>query len=197
MMNNNRFTQDFYQPQPQTKQIDRINLIDVKARFFSALIFGALIFLVLIIASFAFGWHWLIAVGGGLVTFGFMFYTEITDAKSYQAPKQLAQQLPQQTTPQAVTITAEVKKENKIQMITFQADPEAVGKFARKVTKFHAGFSEKTAQKCGVHQEQFNLMRDEFIKSGWAEWKNPLNRKLGVVLKDDGIAWLEKAGGVE
>lgn len=192
-----------YQPQPtqlpsRAGQNNRITVDDVRARGISSAIFGLLAFMVVLILSVVFEFHWLLALGAGLVTFGWFYFAEMADAKLYQSPQSpiydyQREMLPQQPT-QITRITAEVKTKNGMQIAEFQCDPTALKSFARKITHHRAGFSEKTAQKCGITQETFNQMRDQFIKSGWAEWKNPGNHRLGVNLLAGGVAWLEKAG---
>lgn len=187
------------QPLPaRAGQNNRITVDDVRARGISAAIFGLLAFFGTLTLSITFNFHWLLALGAGLVVFGWFYFSEMTDAKQYQAPispfplfDYQKEMLPQ---PTITRITAEVKTQNGLQIAEFDADPSALKSFARKVTLHRAGFSEKTAQKCGITQEQFNQMRDQFIKSGWAEWKNPGNHRLGVNLLAGGVAWLEKAG---
>lgn len=192
-----------YQPPAQplpsrAGQNNRITVDDVRARGISSAIFGFLAFTVVLILSVVFEFHWLLALGAGLVTFGWFYFAEMADAKQYQAPisplplfDYQKEMLPQ---PIITRITAEVKTKNGMQIAEFQCDPTALKSFARKITLHRAGFSEKTAQKCGITQETFNQMRDQFLKTGWAEWKNAGNHRLGVNLLAGGVAWLEKAG---
>lgn len=187
------------QPLPaRAGQNNRITVDDVRARGISAAIFGLLAFFGTLTLSITFNFHWLLALGAGLVTFGWFYFAEMADAKLYQSPQSpiydyQREMLPQQP-PQITRITAEVKTQNGMQIAEFQCDPTALKSFARKITLHRAGFSEKTAQKCGITQETFNQMRDQFLKTGWAEWKNAGNHRLGVNLLAGGVAWLEKAG---
>lgn len=69
-----------YQPQPtqlpsRAGQNNRITVDDVRARGISSAIFGFLAFTVVLILSVVFEFHWLLALGAGLVTFGW-FYNE-------------------------------------------------------------------------------------------------------------------------
>jgi hypothetical protein len=185
------------QPVSRAGQNNRITVDDVQARFISALIFGVVAW-VISLGMFAFAnIHWLLSLPVGMIVFSAFYFVEMRDAKQYQAP--LGTYGPQQSPaePQRIThvITGEMKTGTKTTRIEFEADPEAVAKFSRKVTMFNSGFSEKTAQKCGITQPQWEGMRDQFIGREWAKWKNPAWHRAGVDLLPDGIAWLKKAAG--
>ena len=190
-----------YQPPAQplpsrAGQNNRITVDDVRARGISSAIFGLLAFMVVLILSVVFEFHWLLALGAGLVTFGWFYFAEMADAKLYQSPQSpiydyQREMLPQQP-PQITRITAEVKTQNGMQIAEFQCDSGALRIFAEAVTRGKP-FSEKTAGTAGISQTQFNAMRDQFIKLGWAEWKNPAWPKAGVKLLESGQIWIEKA----
>jgi hypothetical protein len=139
--------------------------------------------------------HWLLSLPVGLIVFTAFYFTEIRDAKQYQAPVSaygLHQQSPAEPTITRHVITAEVRTPTGLQIAEFEADPGAIKSFAGMVTRGKP-FSEKTALSAGITQTQFNAMRDQFVKLGWAEWRNPAWPKAGVKLLDLGRAWLEKA----
>lgn len=43
-------------------------------------------------------------------------------------------------------------------------------------------FSERTAVKAGLSQEEWSALRDTFISKGWAEWSSKKSRKVGARL---------------
>jgi hypothetical protein len=184
------------QPISNAGQNNRITVYDVHARLLSSAVFGFLVFMIATSISALVKFPWWLSVGGGvfcgLAVFAFFFHSELEDAKQYQAPFFPLISEPQRT---VTTINGEMKTGSKTTRIEFEADPEAVARFARKVTKFGAGFSEKTAQKAGITQPQWEGMRDQFIERGWAAWKNPAWHRAGIELTDTGRKWLEEAAG--
>jgi hypothetical protein len=183
------------QPISRSGQNNRITVDDVHARFMTAAIFG-LVACGVSVGLFAFAnIHWLLALPVGLTVFCVFYYVEMKDAKQYQAPLGaygFQQQPPAEPVATRHTITAEVKTPTGMQIAEFEADPGAIKVFAGMVTRGQP-FSEKTALSAGISQTQFNAMRDQFIKLGWAEWRNPAWPKAGVRLLSLGAAWIETA----
>ena len=179
----------------RTTPHQRINTDDVKARLAVASVFGVLgvIFslMILRIASLPL---WL-AGPVGICVFAFWYYVEMANAKSLQSSSDNQIQRQQQPAPPPDTfiIKAEIKNpDGSMEIAEFNADPLALNKFAKAVTIGLHKFSEKTARKAGIPQTQYNAIRDEFIKRGWADWKNPNWHRAGVVLRSKGHQWLEQ-----
>jgi len=172
----------------------RIGTDDVKARLMVSAIFGMVTVMICLTLSFVTPLHWALAFPAGLAIFAWWMWREMKDAKDLQRPTDTTQAQQQQSQPtQKHTFTGEMKTGSQIQMIEFDVEnPHAVGKFARKVTQFGAGFSERSAKRAGIGQTEWYEMRDQFISRGWAKWKNPMFHRAGVVLLEKGEAWLEQ-----
>ena len=172
----------------------RIGREDVQARLMVSAVFGLGAFAASLIAILAFDWQmWPFSIAAGVVVFLGWMYFEMLDAKNLQYPvdQQQAQQQPQP--PQKHTFAGELKNGSSLQMIEFDVkDPYAVERFARKVIQLGEGFSEKTAGKVGISQGEWEDIRNQFFKLGWAQWKNPNWHRSGITLFEPGRVWLEQ-----
>lgn len=196
---NNNFYEKMAQFQPQQQTVikssnhARINSEDVKARAMTSAMFGLgglILSMSLVLAT---DWRlWPFSIAFGIVVFLAWMYVEMLDAKRLQLPIDIQQT--QQAQPQKHTINGTVKNGGRMQLIEFDVtDPYTVTKFAKQVILGGDGFSEKVAKRAGLSQGEFNDMRDQFLRLGWAEWRNPNWHRSGIVLHGEAITWLEKA----
>lgn len=68
--------------------------------------------------------------------------------------------------------------------------PMALVEFAKGVSSGSCPFSERGAGRYGYSVAMYNALRDSFIKSRMAYWKNPKNKREGVGLNASGYALL-------
>lgn len=70
-------------------------------------------------------------------------------------------------------------------------NPTALVQFASAVVSGIAPFSERGAGRYGYSVARFNELRDNFIQSHLAYWKNPQNKREGIGLSRSGMALLQ------
>lgn len=97
---------------------------------------------------------------------------------------------PQQPAPPH-TIRVEVKEGGRYQFATLGVEPEKLQALAVAVLRGDS-FSERTATRYGLTQEEFRSLRDEFLDRGWASWNHPNRKQQGVSLTRGGLFILKE-----
>lgn len=109
--------------------------------------------------------------------------------------KEIAEPEPAKTS-EPIVINAEIKegKHSRWQFANLPGERGILIEFANDVLGGKS-FSERTAVKCGLTQDQFCGLRDVFIERGWAEWKHPTRKQQGAQLGRNGLAILRAICG--
>lgn len=88
-------------------------------------------------------------------------------------------------------IRVEVEHGQRWQFEDLPGDARSLYKFAADVSNGRVTFSESGARDSGYGSANYAALRDAFINHGWAEWKNPNNRQLGVTVHRNGRSVLK------
>lgn len=88
-------------------------------------------------------------------------------------------------------VEVEVKHERRPwQFDSLDVDPAHLRHLAELVSSLGDSFSERTASKTGMTQNQFGDLREKFLKHGWAMWNHPTEKRQGIRLTQGGKALL-------
>jgi len=93
--------------------------------------------------------------------------------------------------PQTWEVRAEVSEGKRRQFADLPGEPAQLHNLGTAVINGES-FSERTATNAGFTQENWGLLRDQFITRGWAHWNHPTRRQNGVTLLRTGRAILQK-----
>lgn len=88
------------------------------------------------------------------------------------------------------TVRVEIKQEKQWNFIDLGVEPLKLQRLANEILAGHP-FTERTAAGCGLTQEEFGHIRDEFINRSLAKWNHPSRRQQGVSLTRGGKAALQ------
>jgi len=92
--------------------------------------------------------------------------------------------------PEPRTVRVEVQEGKGWKFSELPGDEQALYDFALSVVKGVVTFSERGAASRDYGAENFRRLREAFIQRHYAEWKDPDNHQLGVVLRRSGTAVL-------
>lgn len=91
--------------------------------------------------------------------------------------------------PQQHTVRVELKETNDqgshYQFANLGLEPDKLYALAVAVLRGDS-FSERTATRYNLTQDEFRSLRDEFIERGWAQWNHPSRKQQGVSLTRGG-----------
>lgn len=93
--------------------------------------------------------------------------------------------------PPAHQVQVKVEQGKSWQFEDLPGDAHALWSFADDVSGERVSFSEAGARKSGYGAENYGRLRDQFIKRGWAGWRDPVNRQQGVELFRNGRSVLK------
>lgn len=87
------------------------------------------------------------------------------------------------------TVRVELKEESgqgaRYQFATLGLEPDKLHALAVAINRGDS-FSERTASRYGITQDEFRSLRDDFIERGWAQWKHSTRKQQGVELTRGG-----------
>lgn len=92
--------------------------------------------------------------------------------------------------PEPRTVRVEVQEGKGWKFSDLPGDEQALYDFAISVVNGIVTFSERGAASRDYGVENFRRLRDVFIQRHYAEWKDPTNHQLGIVLRRSGTAVL-------
>lgn len=81
--------------------------------------------------------------------------------------------------PEPQVVKVEVKTNKRWQFAYLQITPVKLRGLA-VATLGGEGFTERSATKAGLTQEEFKRLREEFLGRGWAQWNHPKRKQQGV-----------------
>ena len=148
--------------------------------------------LVSIGASFAF-WlaemPWLTGVACGFCFGCIRYFVDLSKAKDLLSIiERFTSREPDTIIPQS-TVRVEVKSEKAWQFADLPGTQSALIELAKSALSTKS-FSERTATRAGLTQEEFGKLRDIFIDRGWATWNHPTRKQQGVTISRNGRAVL-------
>lgn len=168
---------------------DRLNHLDITTSFHDAAISFGIVTVGSGIVCFYLGWPTIVVpITFGLIVGGLRYWLGVSFARGLLLiVEEWTEDQPDDDHQQreATPIRVEVRTENRWQFADLSGDPEALQKFAKSVVG-GASFSERTATKAGLTQQEFSELRDGFIDRGWAQWNHPTRRQQGVELLPSG-----------
>ena len=88
----------------------------------------------------------------------------------------------------AHTVRVEVKEAEgkRYQFAHLGVEPATLHALAVAVLRGGDSFSERTATRAGLTQDEFRNLRDEFVSRGWAAWNHPTRKQQGVSITRGG-----------
>jgi hypothetical protein len=159
-----------------------------------ALTIGMFVFFLSIYAVWYFGWQWHFVCFATIAAGGIFFLASLTaNRKLLWIVESIVQSDldGNEVVGTPPTIRVETRQTDEHghhwQFADLVVDQSKLINFAKDIEAGHS-FSERTARRSGITQDELKDLRSEFIRKGWANWNNPKRPQQGVTLSRNGKA---------